>query len=200
MTRKSSRPKNAVIVVHEIYGVNQHMENFSQSLREYGFDVFCPNLTVQQGPFSYLQGEIAYKVFMDKVGITAASIQIKNMIADIKDDYQKIFIVGFSVGATVSWLCSKEEGVHGVVGYYGSRIRDYTEITPKCPALLFFPHKEESFNVDELISVLNKKNIEIHKFNGQHGFGDPNSLNYNKASANQAFYIMVDFLQKHSST
>jgi len=200
MTRKSNRPKNAVIVVHEIYGVNEHMKNFSQSLREYEFDVFCPNLTVQKQAYSYSQENIAYKEFMDKVGFTAASIQIKKLIADIKDDYQKIFIVGFSVGATVSWLCSREEGVHGVVGYYGSRIRDYTEITPKCPALLFFPREEESFNVDELISLLNDKNTEIHKFNGQHGFADADSPNYNEVSADQAYDKMVKFLLKHSST
>ena len=34
MIVKSNQPKNAVIVVDKIYGVNEHMKDFSQSLQE----------------------------------------------------------------------------------------------------------------------------------------------------------------------
>lgn len=138
------------------------------------------------------------KNFVERVGFTAAMLQIKSLVYDLMDDYQKVFIIGFSVGATVSWLCSEIKGVHGIVGYYGSRIRDFTEIMPKCPALLFFPENEKSFNVDTLISRLNKKNIELRKLNGEHGFGDPFSIKYDEILAHKALTRTVDFLFKHS--
>ncbi|MGC4379305.1 dienelactone hydrolase family protein [Fictibacillus sp. Mic-4] len=189
----------AIIVVHEIYGRNQHMNYICQSLSEKKFDVICPNLLKQEVPFDYSQEDIAYRNFMENIGFDYASEKIKRLVLDTKDNYQKIFIVGFSVGATVAWLCSEEESLNGIVGYYGSRIRNYMEINPLCPTMLFFPQKEPSFNVDELMVSLEEKKIEIHKCNGQHGFSDPFSPNYNAASAKAAFNKMADFFQKYES-
>lgn len=43
----------AIIVVHEIYGVNHHIHNFCQSLRTHNFDIFCPNLFNKDMVFNY---------------------------------------------------------------------------------------------------------------------------------------------------
>ncbi|GLO64978.1 dienelactone hydrolase family protein [Oceanobacillus kimchii] len=185
-----------IIVIHEIYGINQHIESFCKLLSKFSFDVICPNLLQQDTPYDYSEEEVAYRNFMENVGFTDASQKIKDIVSDVTDNYRKIFIIGFSVGATVAWLCSEEESVNGIVGYYGSRIRNYVELTPKCPTTLFFPQEESSFNVDELISTLDNKNIEAHKFNGRHGFSDPYSPKYNEISAQKAFDEVVDFIIK----
>lgn len=164
-----------VIVIHEIYGINQHMESFCEKLSSQGFDVICPNLLEREQPFDYSEEKVAYQNFMENVGFTNAVHKIKDILLSIKNEYQKIYIIGFSVGATVAWLCSGEDSLDGIVGYYGSRIRNYKEIVPLSPTILFFPQEEQSFEVDELISNLDKRNIEIHKFNGKHGFSDPYS-------------------------
>lgn len=192
-----NKSDTVIIVVHEIYGINQHMRYICQTLSDKGFDVICPNLLKQETPFEYSQEEFAYRNFMDNIGFTNASDVIKSVLMNIKDKYKKVYIVGFSVGATIAWLCSEEDCLDGIVGYYGSRIRKYIGIEPLCPTLLFFPEKEQSFNVDELISCFEEKNIEIHKFNGQHGFSDPYSPNYNEKSAQEAFRRMFDFFLKH---
>jgi dienelactone hydrolase len=183
-----------VLVIHEIYGINQHMHNFCKLLSDHSLDVICPNLLERDTPFDYSQEEAAYRNFMENVGFAYATQKIKDILSDIKDKYEKIYIVGLSVGATVAWLCSEEDCVAGVVGYYGSRIRNHLELTPQCPTILFFPQKEHSFNVNDLISTLDKMNIEIHQFNGKHGFSDPYSPNYNGKSAQKAFSKMVNFI------
>ncbi|WP_438319225.1 dienelactone hydrolase family protein [Sporosarcina sp. FA9] len=199
MTTTTKRAKNAVIVIHEIYGVNPHIEHFCESLSKYDFDIICSDLLEMKNPFDYSQEELALQNFMENVGFINSSNKIKSLVSDMKSNYEEVFIIGFSVGATVSWLCSEVKGVQGIVAYYGSRIRNYIEIIPQCPVLLFFPQEEKSFNVDALISTLDNKNVEIHKFNGQHGFADPYSSKYNKESAEKAFHEMVAFLLKHSS-
>jgi dienelactone hydrolase len=183
-----------VLVLHEIYGSNEHMHNFCELLSDQSLDVICPNLIERDTPYDYSQEEAAYRNFMENVGFAYATQRIKDILSDIKYKYEKIYIIGFSVGATVAWLCSEEDCVSGVVGYYGSRIRNYLELTPQCQTILFFPQKEQSFIVDDLISTLDKKNIEIHKFNGKHGFSDPYSPNYNERSAQKAFSKMVNFI------
>lgn len=186
---------SAVIVIHEIYGLNQHMKSFCQSLSSYGVDVFCPNLLGPQKSFEYSNEKDAYDYFINHVGFTHAKAIIKQLLREKRDHYQKIFLVGFSIGATVAWLCSELELIDGIVGYYGSRIRNYTTITPYCPTLLFFAG-EKSFAVDDLVSVLVKKNkVRIIKLSGQHGFSDPFSTHYHAGSAENAFHEMVAFLE-----
>ncbi|WP_342542454.1 dienelactone hydrolase family protein [Paenisporosarcina sp. FSL H8-0542] len=199
MIKIQNKSDTLIIVIHEIYGINQHMKSFCEIISEDCFDVICPNLLKRETPFDYSQEEVAYRNFMENIGFADASNKIRDILSEAKNNYKKIFIIGFSVGATVSWLCSEEECVDGIVGYYGSRIRNYEEISPRCPTMLFFPHEEPSFNVDELISILDKKNIEVHKYSGQHGFSDPYSPKYNLESTEKAFIEMVSFLKANKS-
>lgn len=188
---------NLVIVIHEIYGINQHIKNFCELLSKQNYDVISPNLLEREQPFDYSDEELAYLNFIENVGFSEAVHKIKKLLLDIQKKYEKIYIIGFSVGATVAWLCSEEECLDGVVGYYGSRIRNYTQIEPLCPTILFFPEEEQSFNVDELISILHKKNIEVYVYNGQHGFSDPYSTEYNELSSQKTFNQVLNFLKKH---
>ncbi|MBE3649758.1 dienelactone hydrolase family protein [Paenibacillus polymyxa] len=185
-----------IVVLHEIYGINQHIQNYCSLLSDENYDVICPNLIGKETPFDYSQEEAAYAHFIKNIGFERASYHIESLLLSIQARYKKVFIVGFSIGATIAWLCSKEKYVDGIVGYYGSRIRNYLEITPHCPTLLFFPQEEISFNVDELISALDNHNIRVHKFSGQHGFSDPYSPRYHVHSAQQSFIEMVEFFRK----
>jgi dienelactone hydrolase len=42
----------AIIVIHEIYGINEFMQEQCQKFRNSGFAVFCPNM-IGRPPFSY---------------------------------------------------------------------------------------------------------------------------------------------------
>ncbi|MDQ1143900.1 dienelactone hydrolase [Bacillus sp. SORGH_AS 510] len=192
-----NKTDSLVIVIHEIYGINQHMVSICEKLSLQGFDVICPNLLEREQPYDYAEEKVAYQNFMENVGFSHAVQKIKDILSTFKNEYQKIYIIGFSVGATVAWLCSEEDYLNGIVGYYGSRIRNYLEVVPLIPTILFFPQEEQSFVVDELISILEKRNIEIHKLNGKHGFSDPYSLHFNAKSAQEAFHKMVSFMKRY---
>ena len=52
----SRRDKDSVIIVlHEIYGINQHMEWVREQYLEAGLDVLCPDFLQSEGRFSLLQ-------------------------------------------------------------------------------------------------------------------------------------------------
>lgn len=83
-----------------------------------------------------------------------------------------------------------------IVGCYGSRIRDYTQLNPVCPTFLLFS-REDSFNVDTLVSQLQGKSyLEIIVFNAKHGFIDPFSPHYDKVSAQYAERLIFEFLSR----
>ncbi|AJS60986.1 dienelactone hydrolase family protein [Paenibacillus sp. IHBB 10380] len=189
--------RNAVIVVHEIYGVNKHIQNICLQFSELQFDVYCPNLLGVDTSYGYDQEQEAYRNFTEYVGFKDATIQIKHLLQQIRPNYEFVLIIGYSVGATCAWLCCEDEYLcDGVIGYYGSRIRDHLDIQPKCPVLLFYSERETAFQAKELIAELEtNRKITIFQLAGRHGWCDPYSTQYRKESALIAFQKMVEWFQ-----
>ncbi|MEH6889387.1 dienelactone hydrolase family protein [Bacillus sp. JJ864] len=190
--------KTAILLLHEIYGINEHIEHVIQTFSSSTIDVVCPNLLQRYSPFDYDQETEAYLHFMNNIGFEKGKQQIDSLLTELQNNYASVGVLGFSVGATIAWLCSEDTRIDFVIGCYGSRIRDYTNIVPKCPALLLFPANETSFSVSALIGSLQDKShqlLNIKQLNGEHGFLDPFSKAYNKEAATQGYEIIRSFLQ-----
>ncbi len=184
----------AIIVLHEIYGVNPHMHSVCQKYYSLGFDVYCPNLMGSPEHFLYSQQEKAYTYFVENVGFDA-SRRINVMAKGIRDQYKYVFLVGFSIGATLAWISSCSGLVDGAVCHYGSRIRDYQHLRPSCPVLLLFASQEASFAPEKLVQKLSGiPNVYGEILVAEHGFCDSFSPNYNKLAAKKAEELAQDFL------
>ncbi|MPW24319.1 dienelactone hydrolase family protein [Alkalibaculum sp. M08DMB] len=195
--KKNNNFNTLIIVLHEIYGLNQHMKTVCEKFSMDGYDIICPNLIDQKQPFNYDLQEEAYIHFKNNIGFDLGVQQVKYLLKQSKKQYRHVFLLGYSIGATIAWICSSEENMcDGIVGYYGSRIRDYMNITPECPALLIFPNEEKSFNVTDLAASLKKQNIDVHILRGKHGFSDPYSKNYCLQASQEAQKVVDDFLKK----
>lgn len=186
---------SVIIVLHEIYGIDEHIEMVCSKFAGDGYDIICPNLIHIPEPFSYDQQEEAYKHFMNNIGFDSAVKEVKQLIKQAKKQYGRVYLLGYSIGATIAWLCSNEENMcDGIIAYYGSRIRDYLNIIPKCAVLLIFPSEEKSFDVKELADSLKKRSIDVHMLKGKHGFSDPFSKNYCAQSFEESEKLADKFL------
>lgn len=191
--------EDLIILIHEIYGINPFILDTANRFALYGYDVVCPNLCGLEQPFDYSEQEAAYRVFFQKTGFNKGVTIVIDLAKQQQRTYNRIFLIGFSVGATTAWLCSESSLFSGVICCYGSRIIDYTDISPSCPALLLFPSHEKSFNVRGFVSSFKKPGVEVHTLEGNHGFADSYSSEYNKSSAQKTFALIDDFLKENSS-
>ncbi|MBE7103268.1 dienelactone hydrolase family protein [Bacillus cereus] len=193
------KKKLALVVVHEIYGVNDHMQHVIDHFTSSNTDVFCPNLLQLQNSFHYSDEEKAYQYFMNHIGFDYGKEQINEVISSLSNDYTHIGLIGFSVGATIAWLCSNNPKIDFIIGCYGSRIRDYLQTKPTCATLLIFPEKEVSFSVSSLIKTLHQQDnplLEIKQLHGDHGFLNPYTEKYNKQSTKHVYNIIDSILMK----
>ncbi|MGK9185702.1 dienelactone hydrolase family protein [Priestia filamentosa] len=192
----------AIVLVHEIYGVNEHMKYMEERLSRLGIDIICPNLLHEEISYSYKEEEIAYENFTQNIGFKDGMKQVNQVVAELKQKYKRVGVVGFSIGATISWLYSENQMCDFVIGCYGSRIRNYVDVEPTCPTLLIFANEEKVFDVHKLVDVLEKKGhsfLEVRNFEGTHGFMDPFSDNYNDLTSKQALRCIDEFVQKQLS-
>ncbi|PGM55491.1 dienelactone hydrolase family protein [Bacillus sp. AFS053548] len=189
-----------ILVVHEIYGINKHIKDIYDSLNRLGFTVVCPNLLGNSENYCYKDENKAYKHFVHEIGFELATNKIITLAKELRTKCTNLYILGFSVGATIAWLGSKYDGLFdGVIGFYGSRIRDYLEVSPKCETLLIFPTKEKSFDPESVVMKLKTKDrIQIIKVEGSHGFTDQSTSNYDRYATEYCFQKMRDFIMKQN--
>lgn len=193
-----SNAENAIIVLPEIYGINDYIKQFCEKYRENGFAVFCPNLTDRHAPFTYEEQEAAYHAFMQK-GFDEAFIQVKKLSDRIRPLYKKVIVVGFSIGATLAWRLSETGLVDAVIAYYGSRIRDYLNIQPRCQSLVIFAEQEPSFRPHSILSVLEgKPYVTVAVLPASHGFMDCFSERYDAHSTEKAEELTMELLRRNS--
>lgn len=198
MLQIQSNSDTVILVLHEIYGINSHISGICTMLADGKNDVLCPNLLLPNQTFSPGEEAAAYSNFMQNIGFSAAQQQVEKLSLEIQKDYKYRFIIGFSIGATLAWLCSQRAGLYsGAVGFYGSRIRDYKDVVPKCPALLFFPRFEESFDINHLIHELSGKDkTSIVQVKALHGFANPLSGTYCAEASEEAISKAIAFFER----
>jgi len=193
-----TRNNALVIILHEIYGVNDHIHYYRDLLIQEGLDVLTPDL-LQGRVFTYDQDEQAYQNFVNEIGFEQAAEEVKKIVLTHRANYDCIFLMGFSIGATLAWMNS-DIGVDGVIGFYGSRIRNQVEVTPECPTLLFFASHEESFDVLVLTDKLQgKENTTIEVIEGEHGFMNPFHHAYLPEELKRCMMKCKDFILKEVS-
>lgn len=183
----------AVILLHEIYGRNQFIRSQSKNYSNLGFRVYCPDWN-QGKVFAYSETDAAYRHFYACAGIEAYR-SLWALVDQLKPRYAQLFLVGYSVGATLAWRCSENPNCSGVIACYGSRIRDYLRVKPQCPSLLLFAERD-SFDVDSVGKALEAApNTKAIFFDAEHGFLDPFSPNYAPHQAETAEKLILDFLE-----
>lgn len=182
----------AIILIHEIYGKNNFIDMQCNKYQDIGFDVYCPDL-LNNRVFSYNEVDEAYTYFYANVGLNAYRL-IWNLLETIKLKYEKIYIIGYSVGATLAWQCSENPHCSGVVCCYGSRIRDYMWVKPKCPVLIIFA-KEDSFDVYSAKNSLEQlPNTSVALLQAKHGFMDLYSEYYDATQAEITEKKILNFI------
>lgn len=186
---------SAVIILHEIYGINSHIEDTCKKYYEFGFDVFCPKLFDENIVYDYKKEQEAYEFFYNTIGFDNSVLKVKNILIDLRKKYKFIYLVGYSVGATIAWLNS-ENYCDGCICYYGTKIRDYIDIEPKQPMLLLYLDDEKIPDMKNYIEKIDKyQNVDINLFQGKRGFADRYSCNYDHKNALMAWEKTLKFIK-----
>jgi carboxymethylenebutenolidase len=133
---KSGLP--VVLVIHEIFGVHEHIADVARRFAKAGYLAIAPELFARQGdPGSY--GEIA-KLIAEVVS-KAPDAQVMgdldacaNWAADQGGDPSKMAVTGFCWGGRQTWLyAAHNPKVKAAVAWYGRVVGDRSDNQPRHP-------------------------------------------------------------------
>ena len=196
------RPRGAIVVIQEIFGVNAHIRAVT--------DRFAVDDYLAIAPAIFERVEPGFEVGYDP-DARARGIAIVNKLdreqvlrdvgaaIEVASEGGKVGIVGYCYGGTIAWLAASQlKGLSAAVCYYGGGILGLKDQKPRVPTLLHFGEKDEHIpaaGVRELAAQY--PDIRVHLYPAGHGFNCDHRASYAAPSAALAWTRTLEFFRKH---
>ncbi|HEX6843250.1 MAG TPA: dienelactone hydrolase family protein, partial [Stellaceae bacterium] len=180
----SGKPRGALVVVQEIFGVNHHMRHVTDDFAKQGYVAIAPALfdRVEKGielgydPKSVEAGrDIRAKVPLDG---TLADLQAA---IDAVKSTGKVGIVGYCWGGGLAFLAATRlSGVAAAVGYYGGLVAAHAQEKPRVPVMLHFGDSDQSIPMSDVEKVKQARpDVTTYVYKAGHGFSCDERQSYN---------------------
>jgi carboxymethylenebutenolidase len=199
----SGEIKGRLVVVQEIFGVNEHMRDVCDQFAARGFHAVAPAM--------FDRVERNFERGYDQDGISAG-VGIMNQIdwdqalADVQAcvDHLKatgpVGVVGYCWGGSVAWMAAcRLDDVAASVGYYGGKIIQHIEETPKCPTMLHFGEKDTGIPLTDVLQIAGRHAaVQVFTYpDAEHGFSCDARPSFNKISSDQALARTLPHFTEH---
>lgn len=201
--KPAGQPRGAIVVVQEIFGVNNHIRAVADGYAADGYHVVAPALFDRVGKdiqLGYSEADIAKgREIRGKVTWDMAIADVAAALDHVKGS-GKVGIVGYCWGGTVTWVaCTRLDGFAAGSSYYGGGIGNFAGDKPKCPVICHFGEKDHAIPLDEVEKVKAAKHpgVEVHIYPSGHGFNCNERGSYDAASAKLARERTLGFFRKH---
>jgi carboxymethylenebutenolidase len=199
----TGKPKAAIVVIQEIFGVNHHIRSVCDRLAAEGYVAIAPSIFDRTQPdfqCGYSPDEIATARKFIANPDWAAMLRDTEAAIDAVKDIGPVGIVGFCLGGSIAYAAAtKLSGLSAAVGYYGGAVVRFADDKPQVPTQLHFGEKDAGIPLTDVETIKAKRpDVEVHIYPGaQHGFHCDERASYDKASADIAWPRSLAFFAKH---
>jgi carboxymethylenebutenolidase len=203
----AGKPKGAVVVVQEIFGVNSHIRSVADGYAAEGYLAVAPATfhRVKQGvELGYTEADMkaGFQLKMDVEALPAPGVlQDLQAAVDYAARGGKVGIVGYCWGGLLTWRAAA--GVSGLAAaapYYGGGMTTPEEsaLKPKVPVMVHFGNNDHWIPMDTIESFQKAHpEVEVHVYECGHGFNCDQRGSYNAEAAKLARSRTLAFFAKH---
>jgi len=194
-------PVGAVVVIQEIFGVNNHIRNVCDRLADEGYVAVAPALfdrQVKDFQSGYTPEEIEKaRKFVANPDWDAMLRDTQAAIDSVKGS-GPVSIIGFCMGGTIAFLAATRlSGLHTAVGYYGGRVVAFADEKPRVPTQLHFGEKDQSIPMTDVETIKQKRpDCDIHVYqDAGHGFHCDERGSFHAPSSKTAWGRMLAWIK-----
>jgi carboxymethylenebutenolidase len=134
----SGGPFPTVIVIHEVWGVHEHIKDVARRLAKAGYLAVAPDMHGRQGDTTKAPDIQAILAIVNKVPDAQVYADLDGAVAwakaSGKGDTNRLAVTGFCWGGRMTWMYTAHNpNVKAAAAWYGPLIRPATELQPKHP-------------------------------------------------------------------
>ena len=206
VAQPSSAPKGAVVVLQEIFGVNNHIQAVTDAYAAQGYLAIAPS-TFHRVKASVNLGYSAEEINIGKDLKAAAEAIQPQVMLDVQAavDFavkqlpagKKVGVVGYCWGGLLTWrAASLTQGISAAAPYYGAGMTVGAELArqPRCPVLVHFGDQDASIPMDTIHAFATKQpTVDVQIYPANHGFNCDHRGAFNAPAAELAFKRTLDF-------
>jgi carboxymethylenebutenolidase len=205
LAQPPGKPRGAMIVVQEIFGVNGHIRSVADGYAADGYVSIAPALFDRVHPgldLGYSQPDIEKgRSYIPKVDMDKAIQDLSSALAHVKA-HGKVGVVGYCWGGRVSWVsAAKVDGLACAVSYYGGGIPGLADLKPKAPLMFHWGELDQAIPIDSVKEFIGKHpELAANSFvypGAGHGFNCNERGSYNPEAAKQARERTLGFIRKY---
>jgi len=201
LTAAPGRPRGAVVVIQEIFGVNGHIRSVADGFAAAGYTAIAPALfdrvrrgielgygAADQQEGAGYRKQIAPETALKDIAAAAAVVRHSGRTG----------VVGYCWGGTLAWLAACELPLAAAVVYYG-RIGDYLERKPRCPVMFHYGSEDHGIPASDVERIRAARPADaVHVYQGAgHGFNCEQRGSYDAQAASLARSRTLDFLARY---
>ncbi len=224
VTRPQGDIKGGLIVIHEVWGLNEHTKDVADRFASEGYLTYAPDLIAGTGIEDKVTTELQHDLFnpekrnevQPKLRELMAPIQspdfgqrtlialkqIFDMLYQDPDTKGKVAVLGYCFGGTYSYnLAVNEPKLVAAVPYYGHCDHSVEELRQiACPIQAFYGEKDEALisGLTELENKMHEADVDytaqVYTNCGHAFFNDTNPYAYNKEAAEDSWKRTLEFL------
>lgn len=212
-----------LILIHEIFGVNDHIRDLARKFAKHGLRVYAPDLLARSELFPANEAD---RDNLDVMRQAWLSIEDSQILSDLdilfthiqaqNNSNGKIGSMGFCMGGAISLLLGcHEPKLAFVIDFYGRIRYGFTSKTKpkdpidylvplKAPLLGLFAGKDELITADhieefsERLQKLGKSyQLKVYE-NASHAFFNDRRPHYDREASEDAWQLVLAFIKKNS--
>ena len=226
LARPSDSIKGAIIVIHEIWGLNDNTKSIADRFAKEGYLALAPDLLSELDYSNVDLNQLAIDLFTDEKREQAQATLFKiiqpttepsfaektldklhhcfDYLFDQKEVNTKVAITGFCFGGTHSFSFSTvEPRLKLALPFYGHLNRTIDQVKNiKCPVFAFYGQNDKTlvFDVPKIKEMMDRAGVNFHyKIYDNCGhafFNDTNLKTYNQEAADDSWNIVLEELSK----
>ena len=200
----SDGPKGGVVVIQEIFGVNNHIRDICDRLAAAGYVAIAPALfdrTERGFQSGYSADEVAHARSFIADADWDAFVRDTDAARAAISDVGKTGITGFCMGGTVAFMAATRlDGFACASGFYGGKIDAFANETPKCAVQLHYGSEDHGIPMDNVERVRARRggDCEIFVYEGAgHGFHCDQRASFHPEASKLAWQRTVDLFSVH---
>ena len=197
-----------LLLLQEIFGVNEHIRSVAQQYALDGFVVLAPDVFWQQQrrlDIGYTPEDIQRGRDMAMAADRTAlqrdlADAVKHLRALPEVQGRGVGAIGYCLGGRLAYLAAATAGIDAAVAYYGGGIQDMLDLAPRiaCPIQFHYGALDANIPlsaVDKVRAAMQGRDAEVHLYDSaDHGFNCWARGSYQAASAALAHGRSLQFL------
>jgi carboxymethylenebutenolidase len=199
-----------LILLHEIFGLNQHIRDLADAYAEEGYVVLVPDLFWHIRPGIELgHSEEDFKTaltYRDRFDVEQAILDIRDTLQVLRANRActgKVGTIGFCMGGLLAYLAASRLPLDAAAAYSGVGIEKHLGETKsiRCPIALHFGSEDEFVPATARAAIKQAQaendDAEVYVYRGAgHSFDDPGRKTFDRSAASLARSRTISVLRR----